>query len=155
MHPVFEEGVRWLRAQLPGGLDNRFSWGDSRLGNILFDGTRCAAITDFENAAVAPAEFDLGWWLMFDRTQHECVGIERLPGEPSREEQREIYARFAGRPIGDTHYHEVLGAMRYTAIVVRVMNRAEERAFIPPDHEIWLRNPASACLADLLGMARP
>ncbi len=155
VHPVFEEGVAWLRKHLPTGLENRFSWGDCRLGNIIFRDQRVACITDFENAAIAPAEFDLGWWLMFDRTQHECVDTPRLPGEPTRQEQRDFYARCAGRDPGDTHYCEVLAALRYTAIVVRVMNRAVERAFMPADHDVWLRNPAAFCLADLMGLDRP
>jgi aminoglycoside phosphotransferase (APT) family kinase protein len=154
VHPVFDAGVAYLHEHLPRGLENRFSWGDSRLGNIIFRDGQCAAITDFENSAVAPAEFDLGWWLMFDRTMHECVGIERLPGEPTRDEQRAFYMECAGRDLGDTHVFEVFGAVRYTAIVVRVMNRAVERGFMPPDHEIWLKNPAAFALADLLGMER-
>ena len=154
VHPVFDAGVAYLREHLPSGLENRFSWGDSRLGNIIFRDGEIACITDFENAAIAPAEFDLGWWLMFDRTMHECVGTERLPGEPTREEQAAFYMECAGRDLGDTHVHEVFGAVRYTAIVVRVMNRAVERGFMPPDHEIWLKNPAAFALADLLGMDR-
>jgi len=155
VHPLLDEGFAWLREKLPGGLESRFSWGDSRLGNIIFRDGLCACITDFENAAIAPAEIDLGWWLMFDRTMHESVGIERLPGEPTRDEQRAFYASCAGRDPGDTHFFEVFGAVRYSAIVVRVMNRAVERGFIPPDHTIWLQNPASFALADLMGLDRP
>jgi aminoglycoside phosphotransferase (APT) family kinase protein len=155
VHPLLDEGFAWLHERLPGDLESRFSWGDARLGNIRFQDARCTCITDFENAAIAPAEIDVGWWLMFDRTMHECVGIERLPGEPTREEQQAFYEACAGRKLGDLHYHEVLGAVRYSAIVVRVMNRAVERGFMPPDHEIWLKNPASFALADLLGRPRP
>lgn len=155
VHPIFDAGVEWLRANLPGGLENRFSWGDSRLGNIIFDRDEIACITDFENSAVAPAEIDLGWWLMFDRTQHECVGTERLPGEPTRDEQREFYYQCAGRDFGDTTWYEVFAGMRYTAIVVRVMNRSVDRGLVPPDHGIWLANPASQCLAQLLDVPVP
>ncbi|MBW2362762.1 MAG: phosphotransferase family protein [Deltaproteobacteria bacterium] len=154
-HPVFEAGVHWLRANLPTGLENCFSWGDSRLGNMIFSGERCVCIMDFENASIAPAEVDLGWWLMFDRTQHEVVSAERLPGEPTRDEQREYYARCAGRDFGDTHYYEVFAAFRYAAIVVRVMNRWVDRGLLPPDQKLWLANPASQCLADLLGIEAP
>jgi len=104
---------------------------------------------------VAPAEIDLGWWLVFDRTQRECVGIEHLPGEPTREEQREFYYAFAGRDFGDTHWYEVFAAARYTANVVRVMNREVDRGRVPPDQKIWLAKLASECLADLLGMPVP
>ncbi len=155
VHPLLDEGFRWLRDHLPEGLEPGFGWGDARPGNIIWRGFEPACITDFENVAITPPQVDLGWWLMFDRTMHESIGQERLPGEPAREEQRDLYARFAGRDPGDTHYFEVLGAVRYSAIVVRVMNRAVDRRFLPPDHQIWLQNPASACLADLMGRPRP
>ncbi|MEM7410887.1 MAG: phosphotransferase family protein [Myxococcota bacterium] len=151
--PVFDEGVAWLRERLPRGLENRFSWGDARLGNIIFRDARPVCITDFENSAIAPAEFDLGWWLMFDRTMHESVGTARLEGEPTRGEQRDLYCGFAGRDLGDTHFYEVLGGLRYTAIVVRVMNRAVERGVVPADHEIWKHNPAAMALRGLLDEA--
>jgi len=154
-HPVLSAGFEQLGTALPEGLVSRFSWGDSRLGNIIFRDGGVACLTDFENAAIAPAEIDLGWWLMFDRTMHESVGVARLPGEPTREEQRAYYARCAGRDPGDTQLYEVFAAVRYSAIVVRVMNRAVARGFLPADQTIWLTNPASAALADLLGMPRP
>jgi len=42
--------------------------------------------------------------------------------------------------------------MRYSAIVVRVMNRSVERGVLPPDHTIWLQYPAVDCRRDLLGL---
>jgi hypothetical protein len=58
-------------------------------------------------------------------------------------------------PPADTRVYEVFAALRYSAIVVRVMNRAVARGFLPPEQKIWLTNPASAALADLLGLPRP
>jgi hypothetical protein len=45
--------------------------------------------------------------------------------------------------------------MRYTAIVVRVMNRGVDRGMVPKEHGLWLANPASQCLADLLEIEVP
>jgi aminoglycoside phosphotransferase (APT) family kinase protein len=150
VHPDLDRGLAWLRRYLPGDLEPGLSWGDSRPGNFIFRDQRCLCITDFENIAIAPTEIDLGWWLMFDRTQHECVGAERLPGEPTRQEQREIYAEHAGCAVPETRYFEVLAAVRYAAIVVRVMNRLVARGTIPEDNPIWLTNPASDALARIL-----
>ena len=58
-------------------------WGDPRPGNMIWRDFRCVCVTDFEAAAIAPPELDLGWWLMFDRTCHEVVGAPRLDGEPT------------------------------------------------------------------------
>jgi aminoglycoside phosphotransferase (APT) family kinase protein len=150
VHPDLERGFERLHRYAPVGLEPGLSWGDSRPGNIIFRDGRCACLTDFENIAIAPVEIDLGWWLMFDRTQHECVGLRRLDGEPTREEQARIYAAHAGRAIGETHWFELFAAVRYAAIVVRVMNRLVDRGMMPPDHTIWLQNPAADALARVL-----
>ncbi len=86
---------------------------------------------------------------MFDRCHHEGIEVARLPGEPTREEQRDFYAACVGREIGDLYYFEVFAAMRYAAVTVRVMNRLEERGLVAADHPVWLQNPGSTCLAQL------
>lgn len=153
-HPLLSEAFAWLRANLPPERDADLvlSWGDSRIGNMIWRDFRCACVTDFENVAIAPRAFDLGWWLMFDRWSHESMGgVPRLAGEPTREAQRAHYERCAGVALGDTRYYEVLAAARYCAIVVRVMNRSVARGELPADQRIWLKNPASVCLAELMG----
>ena len=87
---------------------------------------------------------------MFDRSCHEAAGVDRLEGEPTREEQAALYAEAAGRDVGDTFVYELLAAYRYSAIVVRIMNRWVERQMMAPDHDIWLHNPAADCLHQLL-----
>jgi aminoglycoside phosphotransferase (APT) family kinase protein len=151
-HPLMSEAFAWLHANLPpeGEADLVLSWGDSRIGNMIWSDFRCACVTDFENVAIGPRAFDLGWWLMFDRWSHESMGVPRLPGEPTREAQRALYEKHAGVALGDTTYYEVLAAARYCAIVVRVMNRSVARGEMPADQRIWLENPASVCLAELM-----
>jgi aminoglycoside phosphotransferase (APT) family kinase protein len=156
-HPLMSEAFAWLRAHLPPESERELvlSWGDSRIGNMIWQDFRCACVTDFENVAIAPRAYDLGWWLMFDRWSHESMGgVPRLPGEPTRDEQRALYERHAGVSVGDTTYYEVLAAARYCAIVVRVMNRSVARGEMPADQRIWLENPASVCLAELVETLR-
>jgi aminoglycoside phosphotransferase (APT) family kinase protein len=149
-HPVLAGGLAWLHAHEPPPGRLALSWGDSRPGNMIWRGFRCVCLTDFENVAIAEPELDLGWWLMFDRWSHECFGAPRLPGEPTRDEQRAHYAACAGIPVPDTRWHEVFAAARYCAIVVRVMNRSVARGELPADQTIWLNNPATTCLEQLL-----
>lgn len=77
-------------------------------------------------------------------------GVPRLPGELTRDEQRSCYEKHAGVRVGDTYFYEVLAAARYCAIVVRVMNRAVARGEMPADQRVWLENPATVCLQQLL-----
>lgn len=156
-HPLMSEAFAWLHANLPREREEELvlSWGDSRLGNMIWRDFRCVCATDFENVAIAPRAFDLGWWLMFDRWSHEAMGgVPRLAGEPTRDEQRAHYEMCAGISLGDTHYYEVLAAARYCAIVVRVMNRSVARGEMPADQRVWLENPATVCLAELTKTAR-
>lgn len=150
-HPLLERTFAWLHAHVPPTAAPGLCWGDPRPGNIIFRDHRPVCLTDFEAASIAPPEHDLGWWLMFDRTMHEGAGLtERPPGDPTRDEQQAFYAECAGRDPGDMRWHEVFAGARYSAIVVRVMNRLAERGLLPPDSEVWRDNPASACLAQML-----
>jgi len=150
-HPEMARGLDWLHTHPTPAGPPAISWGDARPGNMIWHAFRCACMTDFENVAIAPPELDLGWWLMFDRWSHECFGTPRLPGEPTRDEQRAFYAACAGRTRIDTRWTEVFAAYRYAAIVVRVMNRSVARGELPADQTIWLENPAVTCLTQLLG----
>jgi aminoglycoside phosphotransferase (APT) family kinase protein len=149
-HPSLARAFQWLHANLPTTQAPALSWGDSRPGNVIWRDFAPACVTDFENVAIAPPEVDLGWWLMFDRWSHETCGVGRLPGEPTREEQRDFYAACTGRAVGDTFWFELFGAARYGAIVVRVMNRLVDRGLLGADQMIWLQNPAATCLDQLL-----
>ncbi len=157
-HPLMARGFEWLNARLDGRRPRRgasadrpvgLCWGDARPGNMIWQGSQCVCATDFEAASIASPDQDLGWWLMFDRWSHESFGGPRLEGEPTRDEQRAIYAAAAGIDVPDTMFHEVFAAVRYCAIVVRVMNRTVARGLMPADQTIWLDNPSTVCLDQL------
>jgi aminoglycoside phosphotransferase (APT) family kinase protein len=150
VHPPLERAFAWLRTHQPDERPVALCWGDPRPGNMIWRDDVCVCATDWEAAAIAPPEVDLGWWLMFDRWSHETAGVDRLPGEPTRDEQRALYESFAHREVGDTYAYELFAAARYAAIVVRVMNRAVARGQMPADQTIWLENPAVDCLVELL-----
>jgi hypothetical protein len=61
-----------------------------------------------------------------------------------------MYRVASSLPVGDTRPYEIFAATRYAAIVVRVMNRAVERGHVPASHTVWLDNPATACLQQVL-----
>jgi aminoglycoside phosphotransferase (APT) family kinase protein len=149
-HEPFETAVAWLRANMPRDEETVLCWGDSRPGNIIWRDFTAVCATDFEAASIGTPLLDLGWWLMFDRWVHETFGVDRLPGEPTREAQRDRYGELTGRDVRDTLWYEVFAAARYCAIVVRVMNRTELRGQMPPGGIFWLENPATDCLRQLL-----
>ncbi len=150
VHPLVDRAFTWLHRERPTASAPGLCWGDPRPGNIIWHGVTPACVTDFEAASIAPPELDVGWWLMFDRTMHEGAGVERAPGDPPREHQLRMYEAASGRRVPDVRWYEICAAVRYCAIVVRVMNRAVDRGVMPEDHAIWLENPASTALEALL-----
>ena len=149
-HQLLESAWTIIEKEIPTDESIALCWGDPRPGNIIWKGTNPACLTDFEAACMGPPEFDLGWWLMFDRTMHELAGIERLDGDPTRDEQRKMYFSYAGREERDTSAHELFAAARYCVIVVRVMNRLDQRGLLPADSMVWRDNPATECLKMVL-----
>jgi aminoglycoside phosphotransferase (APT) family kinase protein len=147
-HPLLEQALSWLHANIPTGETIGFCWGDPRPGNIIWKDFTPVCLTDFEAASIASPMQDLGWWLMFDRTMHPDG--TRLDGDPTRDEQREAYARAASIDVPDTRFYEIFAGARYAAIVVRVMNRMVARGQLPTTQTIWLENPATAALRELL-----
>jgi len=149
-HELLEKTAALLRRRLGKGAEPGLCWGDARPGNIIWRDSRCASVTDWEAAAIAPPESDVGWWLMFDRTMHEGSGVERLPGDLTREEQLALYEQAAGRRVEDLLLHEIFAAYRYCVIVVQIANRLVKRGVLPADNQFWCVNPIANTLRDLM-----
>lgn len=148
-HPLMIGAFDWLQANLPTDERVGLCWGDPRPGNIIWRDFEPVCLTDFEAVSIGSPIQDLGWWLMFDRTMHPDGS--RLEGDPTRDEQVAMYEAHSGAPAADVGFHEVFAGARYCAIVIRVMNRLEDRGDLAAGHTIWLENPATAALAEIIG----
>ena len=154
-HPVLYAALDWLEANDP--VDERvgLTWGDARLGNIILQDYRAAAVLDWEVCALSPTEADMGWWLMFDRMSFDDLGIERLEGYPTRAEMIDHYVQVSGREMRAPHYWEVFGAMRFCTIFIRLGDRMTAAGFLPPERNPAVGNQVTTALAVLLGIDNP
>lgn len=151
-HPVLMRALDWLDAnapETPSGL----SWGDARLGNMIWQDYRCVAILDWEAAAIAPPEVDIGWWVMFDRMSFDDMNAPRMEGFPTREEMVAYWEELTGRRVGDILYWEIFGAMRFCAIFVRLGDRFVRAGLTPAESSMAVQNLVTDALARLLEMA--
>ena len=55
-HPVIEQAFDWLESHWPEESETVVSWGDARIGNIMFDNKALepVAVLDWEMAGLAP-----------------------------------------------------------------------------------------------------
>ncbi len=126
--PLLDQCFAWLRANLPTDADEpRLSWGDARIGNMLFADHEVAAVLDWEMAAVAPAEVDLGWMAylhLFFQDLTTDLGAEGLPDFMTPGTLAARYQEASGREVGDLTWHIAYAAMRHGVIMRRVTERA-------------------------------
>ncbi len=154
-HPVLHAALDWLDANDPGDERVGLTWGDARLGNIILQDYRPAAVLDWEVCALSPTEADMGWWLMFDRMSFDDMGIDRLDGYPTRDEMISHYEQVSGLTVRDPHYWEVFGAMRFCTIFIRLGDRLTAAGFVPPERNPAVGNQVTVALAALLGVDNP
>jgi aminoglycoside phosphotransferase (APT) family kinase protein len=118
--PTAEAAFGWLRKNRPEGETVALSWGDARIGNIIFDGTRPAAVLDWEMVTLGSPEQDVAWQVFLDRHHSEGIGAARLAGFPSYEETTARYEEWSGHRIRHLHYYQVFAGFRFAVIMIRL-----------------------------------
>jgi aminoglycoside phosphotransferase (APT) family kinase protein len=154
-HPVIMQALDWLDANDPQDERIGLSWGDSRLGNVIWRDYAPVVVCDWEAAALSPTEADLGWWLMFDRMSFDDLGATRMEGFPTREEMVEIYQEVSGREVRDPHYWEVFGTMRFCSVMIVLSDRMVAAGLVPKELNMSVANAVTDALARLLEIENP
>jgi aminoglycoside phosphotransferase (APT) family kinase protein len=154
--PTLESVWTWLQAHQPAEVGEVvLNWGDSRIGNIIWDDFRCAAVLDWEMASLGQPELDLGWWLYFDRQFSEGLGVPRPAGFGSHEETIDRYSEAMGRPMQDLFYYEVFSGFRFGVVMVRLAELLMGSDILPDDSDMGTNNLATQFLATLLDLPAP
>jgi aminoglycoside phosphotransferase (APT) family kinase protein len=126
--PLLADCFDWLVDNLPTDTSqDALSWGDGRIGNMMFDHNQVVAVLDWEMAGVAPPEVDLGWMCylhLFFQDLAVDLGTRGLPDMFRPVDVAAAYAAAAGRQPGDLTWHIAFAAIRHGAIMRRVTERS-------------------------------
>jgi aminoglycoside phosphotransferase (APT) family kinase protein len=126
--PLLDACFVWLTENLPTDTGpDAVSWGDGRIGNMMFRDNEVVAVLDWEMAAVAPPEVDLGWMCylhLFFQDLAVQLGAPGLPDMFRPVDVSATYAEAAGHPVGDLKWHIAYAAMRHGVIMRRVTERS-------------------------------
>lgn len=143
-HPTVEPSLAWLKANQPPPPDvPKLCWGDSRIGNMLFRGSECVAVLDWEMARIGDPTMDLAWGLFCDRYHAEGNGYPRLRGFPERAETISLYESLSGRRVEHLEYYEVLAGMRFSVILIRLAKQFKHLGAMPEEATFEIDNPVS------------
>jgi aminoglycoside phosphotransferase (APT) family kinase protein len=113
---------RWPGEEEPAAL----SWGDARIGNVIYRCFEPAAVLDWEMAGVAPPGVDLGWFVVLHRFFDgiaEMLGVDGMPHFARRGDVLDAYERAGGRPPADMDFYELYAALRHGIVMARVHAR--------------------------------
>ena len=126
-HPLLERAFAWLEAHWPTEEgETVVSWGDSRIGNILYAGFEPVAVLDWEMAAKGPRELDLGWMVFLHCFFDEIARGAGKPGMPDFMQPADVadtYRAATGHEVRDLEFHQVYAALRHGIVMSRVHAR--------------------------------
>jgi aminoglycoside phosphotransferase (APT) family kinase protein len=126
--PLLASCFDWLEENLPTEVGaDALSWGDSRIGNMMFRSHGVVAVLDWEMASVAPPEVDLGWMCYLHLFFHDLATDLGAPGLPDMFRPVDVaasYARASGYAPVDLTWFVAFAAVRHGAIMRRVTERA-------------------------------
>jgi len=126
--PLIERCFAWLDAHWPADEgETRLSWGDARIGNILYRDFRPAAVLDWEMATLGPRELDLAWMIFLHRFFEDIAHGAGLPGMPDflrRDDVAATYEELTGHAPRDLDFYTMYAAVRHAVIMTRIGRRA-------------------------------
>lgn len=154
--PLIERAFDWLEAHWPEESPSVVSWGDSRIGNVMYasEGFEPVAILDWEMAGLGPAELDLGWLAFmhgFFQTIFTSMGAAGLPDFLRPEDVAASYARQTGKPVADLHWYTTYAALRHAIIMSRITERMVLFGQAEPTPDPDDRIPHRATLEAMIG----
>jgi len=152
--PIIERALAWLDGHWPAQPSpDVLSWGDARIGNIIYQGFEPVAVLDWEMAALGPRELDVGWFVFLHRFFQDIAQFFGLPGLPDllrRSDVERCYQELAGCPLRDMDFYLTYAALRHAIVMARIKRRmihfGEDEVPADPDDHVMHR----AALEELL-----
>jgi aminoglycoside phosphotransferase (APT) family kinase protein len=93
--PILDDCLTWLGDHWPTTIGTpALSWGDARIGNIMYGDFAPVAVLDWEMAALAPREVDLGWLSFLHSFFQGIAEFFALPDLPGFLNLREVAAEY-------------------------------------------------------------
>jgi aminoglycoside phosphotransferase (APT) family kinase protein len=152
--PIIERSLDWLDEHWPADRGpDVLSWGDSRIGNIIYQGFEPVAVLDWEMAALGPRELDVSWFIFLHRFFQDIAQFFAQPGLPGflrRSDVERCYQELTGYQLRDMDFYLTYAALRHAIVMARIKRRmihfGEDQVPADPDDYVMHR----AALEDLL-----
>ncbi|MFK4872298.1 phosphotransferase family protein [Novosphingobium sp. ZW T3_23] len=121
--PVLNAALERLRASWPENQPEGLVWGDSRIGNMMFDDAfDVVAVMDWEQPSLGGALHDLAWFCVIAETMHGPRATYGAPleGMGNREETVALWEELTGKSSADLEWYEDFAHLKMTCTGVRL-----------------------------------
>ncbi|CAN5543276.1 phosphotransferase family protein [soil metagenome] len=130
--PLAERGLEWLEAhraeaEASGSGETVLCWGDSRIGNTIYEDFTPVAVLDWEMAAIGPRELDLSWIAFAHMVFESITGVMGMPGMPDFMREEDIvatYEQVTGVTLGDLTWYHLYNAVQWCIVFMRTGARS-------------------------------
>ncbi|MDP9165577.1 MAG: phosphotransferase family protein [Actinomycetota bacterium] len=126
---LVERALAWLEQNFPDDVaasPSVLAWGDSRIGNVLYEDFRPVAVLDWEMATVGPRELDVAWIIFAHMVFQELAGLAGLPGLPDvmrEDDVRATYEQLTGAALGSLDWFYVYSGVIWCCVFMRTSAR--------------------------------
>jgi aminoglycoside phosphotransferase (APT) family kinase protein len=127
--PLVEQALVWLETNWPSEVAATqpvLIWGDSRVGNVLYEDFRPVAVLDWEMATLGPREMDVAWMVFAHMVFQELAGLAGMPGLPDfmrEDDVKATYAEKTGVQLGDLDWFYVYSGVIWCCVFMRTSAR--------------------------------
>lgn len=125
--PLIESAFDWLEEHFPRVEgDPVISWGDSRIGNVMFRDYAPVAVLDWEMAGVGPRELDIAWMLHAHRGFQDYTAMAGMDGMPHFHRRADVlatYRELTGYTPRDIDFYQGYAALQWAIVYLRVSYR--------------------------------
>ena len=125
---LIENGFAWLDSNRPERTGTSvLSWGDSRIGNVMYRDFEPVAVLDWEMAGLGPRELDIAWMIYGHRVfedlahQYELVG---MPNFLNPSTTASSYEAITGYTPQHLTYYLTYAAIQFGIVFLRTGQRS-------------------------------
>ncbi|MEX2393097.1 MAG: phosphotransferase family protein, partial [Actinomycetota bacterium] len=125
---LVERAFRWLDDHWPSDEGPTvLSWGDARIGNVMYSDFTPVAVLDWEMAGLGPRELDVSW-LLFAHQVFEhlaaLLGASGMPAFLTEDEVLTTYEQLTGHTPRDLGFYLAYAAVQWGIVFLRTGARS-------------------------------
>jgi aminoglycoside phosphotransferase (APT) family kinase protein len=144
--PLVERSFAWLDDHWPKEEGPTvLSWGDARIGNMMYRDFEPVAVFDWEMAGLGPRELDLSWLIFGHQVFDTLAARMELPGMPDFLVPSEVATSYefrTGHTPANLDFYLIYAALQWGIVFMRTGMRQVHfgEVEMPDDIESWFHH---------------